>query len=48
MKIAAEISQNDTLAEAGIDPDEFDFMSDSEKEEALEEAGVDGDNWDFS
>jgi len=47
MHIASEMERNDTLVEAGIDPDEFACMSDSEKAEALEDAGLDADDFDL-
>ena len=42
------MSDNDLeLLEAGIDPDEFEFMEDYERQEALEDAGLDPDDFDF-
>ena len=35
------------LLDAGIDPDEFEFMDDDERQEALEDAGLDPDDFDF-
>ena len=35
------------LLNAGIDPDEFEFMDDDERQEALEDAGLDPDDFDF-
>ena len=35
------------LLDAGIDPDEFEFMDDDERKEALEDAGFDLDDFDF-
>ena len=35
------------LLDAGIDPDEFGFMDDDERQEALEDAGLDPDDFDF-
>ena len=35
------------LLDAGIDPDEFEFMDDDERQEALEDAGLDSDDFDF-
>jgi len=47
MKITTEMAQNDSHVEAGIDPDEFACMSESEKAEALEDAGLDADDFDL-
>ena len=35
------------LLDAGIDPDEFEFMDDDERQEALEDAGLDPDDFEF-
>ena len=35
------------LLDAGIDPDEFGFMDDDERQEALEDAGLDPDDFEF-
>jgi len=35
------------LLDAGIDPDEFEFMEDYERQEALEDAGLDPDDFEF-
>lgn len=47
MKITTEMAQNDSLVEAGIDPDEFSCMSEPEKAEALEDAGLSYDDIDY-
>ena len=35
------------LEEAGLDPEELEFMSERERREVLEEAGLDPDDFDF-
>lgn len=37
----------DELYEAGIDPEELEYMSGDERREVLEDAGLDPDDYDF-
>jgi len=45
MHMRHEESKKEKLSDAGIDPDEFDYMSQDEKEEALADAGLDEDEF---
>lgn len=38
---------HDELYEAGIDPEELEYMSGAERREILEDAGLDPDDYDF-
>ena len=42
-----EAEDHDELLQAGIDPEELEFMSGDERREILEDAGLDPDEYDF-
>ena len=44
---ASENEDHDELYEAGIDPEELEYMSGDERREVLEDAGLDPDDYDF-
>ena len=39
--------EHDELLQAGIDPEELEYMSADERREVLEDAGLDPDDYDF-
>ena len=43
----SEEEEHDELYEAGIDPEELEYMSGDERREILEDAGLDPDDYDF-
>ena len=43
----SEEEEHDELYEAGIDPEELEYMSGDERREVLEDAGLDPDDYDF-
>ena len=43
----SEDEEHDELYEAGIDPEELEYMSGDERREVLEDAGLDPDDYDF-
>ena len=42
-----EAEEHNELADAGIDPEELEYMSGDERREILEDAGLDPDEYDF-
>ncbi len=47
MEEESEKEDHDELYQAGIDPEELEYMSGDERREVLEEAGLDPDDYDF-
>ena len=43
----SEKEEHDELFQAGIDPEELEYMSADERREVLEDAGLDPDDYDF-
>ena len=47
MEEESEKEDHDELYQAGIDPEELEYMSGDERREVLEEAGLDPGDYDF-